>query len=152
MRPRFVPAATAPPQATGTRVLSSPLRCTGSRAPQRPPYPHRVPGAAWACHRATPRTRPGRCYLLEPAVVGIEEWLALLKESKVMSDDLTRREAILTFVWSRMRVPDALTNRFTVETLTQTDCYEAVCRIADFMSVTPIEDLEEIGKLLTKTY
>ena len=37
---------------------------------------------------------------------------------KVISEDLTRREAILAFVWSRMRVPDALTNRFTVETLT----------------------------------
>ena len=52
------------------------------------------------------------------AKFGIEEWLALLKESKVISEDLTRREAILAFVWSRMRVPDALTNRFTVETLT----------------------------------
>ena len=87
------------------------------------------------------------------AKFGIEEWLALLKESKVISEDLTRREAILAFVWSRMRVPDALTNRFTVETLTQTDFYEAVCRIADFMSVTPIEDLEEIGvSSLTEFY
>merc|ERR1711998_730318 len=37
---------------------------------------------------------------------GMEEWLAFLKEAKLISDDFTRREATLSFAWSRMRVAD----------------------------------------------
>ena len=77
---------------------------------------------------------------------GVNEWLGFLKDAKVCPcEEISRREAMIAFVKCRMRVPDEVANLFSVRTLTQTDFIEALCRLADMMSLPTRDDLSEVG-------
>ena len=71
-------------------------------------------------------------------------WLRLLELTHCIDDDFTKREAVLAFVWSKMRTSDNFNDRNyqKVTHLQYTDFIEAICRVAEMKSMPTDEELE----------
>ena len=79
------------------------------------------------------------------AKFGLVEWDALIKDCKLISDDLTSREVRLAFWWSRMVVVDEVKQRPKFMTLSWTEFLEALGRMAEMMTLPTEEDLQRVG-------
>ena len=61
--------------------------------------------------------------------------------AELASEEITRREATLAFVWAKMRVADEVAQPADFAGLTLTDFYEAIGRLADMMSIPTRDEL-----------
>ncbi|KAH8088855.1 hypothetical protein JL720_6823 [Aureococcus anophagefferens] len=77
------------------------------------------------------------------AKFGLVEWDALIKDCKLISDDLTSREMRLAFWWSRMVVIDEVKQRAKFMTLTWVEFLEALGRMAEMMTLPDDDDLRK---------
>merc|ERR1719198_921738 len=75
----------------------------------------------------------------------LQEWLTFVKDAALLSEQITRQEVVLAFVWSRMRVADEIAESSEFQGLTVIDFYEALARIADMMSLPTPDDLAAAG-------
>lgn len=86
------------------------------------------------------------------AKFGLVEWDALIKDCKLISDDLTSREMRLAFWWSRMVVIDEVKQRAKFMTLTWVEFLEALGRMAEMMTLPDDDDLRKVGAINAVDY
>lgn len=75
------------------------------------------------------------------------EWKMLLKELKILGEDVTPREVAMSFIWSRLRVVDVrqIDSQVRETQLHFTDFLEAVCRLATMKRLPTDEQIFEFG-------
>ena len=76
---------------------------------------------------------------------GLAEWTQLIKDCRLLSEDLTTREMRLAFWRCRMVVIDEVRKRREFMTLSWTEFLEALARMALMMTLPSQEDLDELG-------
>ena len=85
------------------------------------------------------------------ALFCIPQWLEFLRDCSLLGDDdggggdFTAREAMLAFFNSRMVVVDEIKSRNKYISLSFVDFLEAICRVADMISIPINEDIELVG-------
>lgn len=84
--------------------------------------------------------------------MSLGEWMYFVQDAKLLNETLTKREVITCFVWARMRVSDELTKRERVVNCTFTDFMEALCRLAEIVSLPTEWDLSQLGVADAATY
>lgn len=81
-------------------------------------------------------------YLLEFA-----EWKNMLRDLKIIGEDITPREVAMTFVWARLRVCDvrSLESQVRMTQLHFTDFLEAIVRLSTLKRLPTDEQIYEQG-------
>lgn len=76
----------------------------------------------------------------------MDDWLQLCSEASLIDDTIPTREAIQAFLYARMRPSDELKHATLNSSITVTDFFEALCRVAE-LKWLPSDDVlqEEAG-------
>lgn len=75
-------------------------------------------------------------------LMSLSEWEAFLNDCELFSADFTRREAILCFKWSKMRVIDELKRQTEHQCMQLCDFLEALGRVAEVSGMPTKRDLQ----------
>ena len=95
--------------------------------------------------RRTPLTGPLRKFASQ--LIGLAEWDAFMRAVGLVGPDVTERDLMLGFAWSRMCVIDGRTERGRLkETLCPFEGFlEALCRIASLKALPTGEEIRDAG-------